>query len=64
MMVMNGTERTITKELVYTGITRARYFVSMIVGNNGCSNTVNLDDRFAQKVKRSSGLSERLYGRE
>ncbi|WP_405350349.1 AAA family ATPase [Ruminobacter amylophilus] len=63
MMVMNGTERTITKELVYTGITRARYFVSMIVGNNGCSNTVNLDDRFAQKVKRSSGLSERLYGR-
>lgn len=63
MMIMNGTEKTITKELVYTGITRAKSFVSMIVGNNGSGETENLDEKFAKRVSRSSGLGERLYGK-
>lgn len=63
MMIMNGTEKTITRELVYTGITRAKSFVSMIVGNDGNGDTANLNGRFAGRVSRSSGLGERLYGK-
>lgn len=62
MMIMNGTEKTITRELVYTGITRAKSFVTMVVGNSGHTDTENLNERFAKRVSRSSGLGERLYG--
>lgn len=61
MMIMNGTERTITRELVYTGITRAKSFVTMVTGNDGKHNVGNLDKRFAVKVRRTSGLDKRLY---
>lgn len=64
MMIMNGTERTITRELVYTGITRAKSFVTMVTGNDGKHDVKNLNERFNVKVRRTSGLDERLYGKD
>lgn len=45
----------LTKELIYTGITRARNWFSLIAGNVGV-----LQDAVGQQVVRASGLAERL----
>ena len=45
----------LTKELVYTGITRARNWFSLIAGNVDV-----LRDAVGQQVVRASGLAERL----
>jgi exodeoxyribonuclease V alpha subunit len=45
----------LTKELVYTGITRARNWFSLITGNPNV-----LREAVGQQVVRASGLAERL----
>lgn len=62
MIVMSGEERMITRELIYTGVTRAKHYVSMAIGNGGSGDLGRLDGAFRKKVERASGLAERLYG--
>jgi exodeoxyribonuclease V alpha subunit len=46
----------LTRELVYTGVTRARHWFSLIAGDEAV-----LKDSVAQRVVRASGLAERLW---
>ncbi|GGY72899.1 exodeoxyribonuclease V subunit alpha [Marinobacter zhanjiangensis] len=46
----------LTRELVYTGITRARHWFSLIAGDEAV-----LKESVAQRVVRASGLAERLW---
>ena len=46
----------LTRELVYTGITRARHWFSLMAGDEAV-----LKDSVAQRVVRASGLAERLW---
>ena len=47
----------LTRELVYTGITRARHWFSLVAGDEAV-----LRQGVAQRVVRASGLAERLWG--
>ncbi|MEP7294902.1 MAG: exodeoxyribonuclease V subunit alpha [Burkholderiales bacterium] len=47
--------RVLTRELVYTGITRARAAFTLVTGR-----TQSLADALASRTRRSSGLSERI----
>ncbi|OEY68091.1 exodeoxyribonuclease V subunit alpha [Marinobacter sp. X15-166B] len=47
----------LTRELVYTGITRARYWFSLLVADNRV-----LDQALARTVNRTSGLGELMFG--
>ncbi len=47
--------RVLTRELVYTGITRARTAFTLVTGR-----TQSLADALVSRTRRSSGLSERI----
>lgn len=49
----------LTRELVYTGITRASRWFSLLLAHRG-----RLDDAVRARVRRASGLSNRLIGQE
>ncbi len=55
LVLPNRLSPVLTRELVYTGITRARNWFSLITGDAGVFNA-----SVQQRVVRASGLAERL----
>jgi exodeoxyribonuclease V alpha subunit len=57
LVLPESDSRALTRELIYTGITRARHRVVLVAGSQ------RLRESVARRVKRSSGLHDALWGR-